>query len=141
LLDSRKQVESLKIYWINNQPYTEFNKKKPVVSKIKIFCLFICREWNPSVKKCRATWAKSSYKCHNWVWMWQANSQTRYVSWKLSFKFLIMFGLEIPGYLEMVVFGSGYQLLKIRLLDNQLVDTFCRKSTARHKIYQLLESK
>ncbi len=35
---------------------------------------------------------------------------------------------------------SGGELLEIWLLDNQLVDTFCRKSTARHKIYQLLES-
>ena len=35
---------------------------------------------------------------------------------------------------------SGYQLLKIWLLDNQLVDTFGKKSTARHKIFQLLES-
>jgi hypothetical protein len=34
---------------------------------------------------------------------------------------------------------SGGELLEIRLLDNQLVDTFGRKSTARHKIYQLLE--
>ena len=32
------------------------------------------------------------------------------------------------------------ELLKIRLLDNHLLDTFGRKSTARHKIYQLLES-
>jgi hypothetical protein len=36
--------------------------------------------------------------------------------------------------------ASGGELLEIRLLDNQLVDTFGRKSTARHKIYQLLES-
>jgi hypothetical protein len=35
---------------------------------------------------------------------------------------------------------SGGELLEIRLLDNQLVNTFGRKSTARHKIYQLLES-
>ncbi len=35
---------------------------------------------------------------------------------------------------------SGGEQLKIQLLDNQLVDTFGRKSTARHKIYQLLES-
>ncbi len=35
---------------------------------------------------------------------------------------------------------SGGELLEIWLLDNQLVDTFGRKSTARHKIYQLLES-
>ena len=35
---------------------------------------------------------------------------------------------------------SGGELLEIRLLDNQLVDTFGRKSTAQHKIYQLLES-
>jgi hypothetical protein len=35
---------------------------------------------------------------------------------------------------------SGGELLKIQLPDNQLVDTFVRKSTARHKIYQLLKS-
>ncbi len=35
---------------------------------------------------------------------------------------------------------SGGELLKIWLLDNQLVDTFGRKPTARHKIYQLIES-
>ena len=35
---------------------------------------------------------------------------------------------------------SGGELLEIRLLDNHLLDTFGRKSTARHKIYQLLES-
>ena len=35
---------------------------------------------------------------------------------------------------------SGGQLLKIWLLDNHLLDTFGRKSTARQKIYQLLES-
>jgi hypothetical protein len=35
---------------------------------------------------------------------------------------------------------SGGQLLEIRLLDNHLLDTFGRKSIARHKIYQLLES-
>ncbi len=35
---------------------------------------------------------------------------------------------------------SGGELLKIWLLDNHLLDTFGRKSTARHKIYQLLES-
>ena len=35
---------------------------------------------------------------------------------------------------------SRGELLKIRLLDNHLLDTFGRKSTARHKIYQLLES-
>ena len=35
---------------------------------------------------------------------------------------------------------SGGQLLKIQLLDNHLLDTFGRKSIARHKIYQLLES-
>ena len=35
---------------------------------------------------------------------------------------------------------SGGELLKIRLLDNHLLDTFGSKSTARHKIYQLLES-
>jgi hypothetical protein len=35
---------------------------------------------------------------------------------------------------------SGGELLEIRLLDNHLLDTLGRKSTARHKIYQLLES-
>jgi hypothetical protein len=35
---------------------------------------------------------------------------------------------------------SGGELLEIRLLDNHLLDTFGSKSTARHKIYQLLES-
>ena len=35
---------------------------------------------------------------------------------------------------------SGGELLEIRLLDNHLINTFGRKSTARHKIYQLLES-
>ncbi len=35
---------------------------------------------------------------------------------------------------------SGGELLEIRFLDNQLVDIFGRKSTARHKIYQLQES-
>jgi hypothetical protein len=35
---------------------------------------------------------------------------------------------------------SGGELLEIWLLDNHLLDTFGRKSTARHKIYQLLES-
>jgi hypothetical protein len=39
-----------------------------------------------------------------------------------------------------ILFWSGGELLEIRLLDNQLVHTFGRKSTARHKIYQLLES-
>jgi hypothetical protein len=35
---------------------------------------------------------------------------------------------------------SGGELLEIRLLDNHLLDTFGSKSTARHKIDQLLES-
>ena len=35
---------------------------------------------------------------------------------------------------------SGGELLEIGLLDNHLLNTFGRKSTARHKIYQLLES-
>ncbi len=39
-----------------------------------------------------------------------------------------------------VVSMSGGELLKIWLLDNHLLNTFGRKSTARHKIYQLLES-
>ncbi len=38
------------------------------------------------------------------------------------------------------VTASGGELLEIRLLDNHLLDTFGRKSNARHKIYQLLES-
>jgi hypothetical protein len=37
-------------------------------------------------------------------------------------------------------YKSGGELLEIRLLDNHLLDTFGRKSTARQKIYQLLES-
>jgi hypothetical protein len=49
-----------------------------------------------------------------------------------------------PRSLAPISFGlnilSGGQLLKIGLLDNHLLDTFGRKSTARHKIYQLLES-
>jgi hypothetical protein len=36
--------------------------------------------------------------------------------------------------------SSGGELLEIRLLDNHLLDTFGRKSTAQQKIYQLLES-
>jgi len=43
-------------------------------------------------------------------------------------------------YYKFVSQVSGGELLKIWLLDNHLVDTFGRKSTARHKIYQLLES-
>ncbi len=39
-----------------------------------------------------------------------------------------------------VNFLSGGELLEIQLLDNHLLNTFRRKSTARHKIYQLLES-
>ena len=39
-----------------------------------------------------------------------------------------------------VVRVSGGELLEIGLLHNHLLDTFGRKSTARHKIYQLLES-
>ena len=35
---------------------------------------------------------------------------------------------------------SGGELLELRLLDTQLLHTFCRKTTARHKNYQLLES-
>ncbi len=35
---------------------------------------------------------------------------------------------------------SGGELLEIQLLDNHLLDTFGSTSTARHKIYQLLES-
>jgi len=48
--------------------------------------------------------------------------------------------LNLAFYKGLFVLLSGGELLKIRLLDNQLVDTFGRKSTARHKIYQLLES-
>ena len=32
------------------------------------------------------------------------------------------------------VLSSGGELLELRLLDTQLLDTFCRKTTARHKI-------
>jgi hypothetical protein len=35
---------------------------------------------------------------------------------------------------------SGGELLKMRLLDSHLLDTFGRKSTARHFFWQLLES-
>jgi hypothetical protein len=35
---------------------------------------------------------------------------------------------------------SGGELLKMRLLDSHLLDTFGSKSIARHKYYQLLES-
>ena len=35
---------------------------------------------------------------------------------------------------------SGGELLEIWLLDSHLLDTFGRKSTARHEIDQLLES-
>jgi len=38
-----------------------------------------------------------------------------------------------------VLLMSGYQLLQIWLLYNQLVDTFGRKSTAQHEIFQLLK--
>ena len=37
-------------------------------------------------------------------------------------------------------FMSGGELLELWLLDTHLLDTFGRKSTARQKIYQLLES-
>jgi hypothetical protein len=43
-----------------------------------------------------------------------------------------------PGNLKKKM--SGGELLELRLLDTQLLDTFCRKTTARHKFYQLLES-
>ncbi len=46
----------------------------------------------------------------------------------------------IDKLLVQVMIVSGGQLLEIRLLDNHLLDTFGRKSIARHKIYQLLES-
>jgi hypothetical protein len=35
---------------------------------------------------------------------------------------------------------SGGELLELRLLDTQLLNTFGSKSIARHKFYQLLES-
>jgi hypothetical protein len=35
---------------------------------------------------------------------------------------------------------SGGELLELRLLDTQLLDTFGSKSIARHKIDKLLES-
>jgi hypothetical protein len=41
---------------------------------------------------------------------------------------------------QIVDLVSGGELLEIRLLDNHLLYTFGSKSTARHKIYQLLES-
>jgi hypothetical protein len=37
-------------------------------------------------------------------------------------------------------FESGGELLKLRLLDTQLLDTFGSKSIARHKIAKLFES-
>ncbi len=49
-------------------------------------------------------------------------------------------GYKTMVFSSKVVVASGGELLKIWLLDNQLVDTFGRKSTARHKIYRLLES-
>ena len=42
--------------------------------------------------------------------------------------------------IDLVKAMSGGELLKIWLLDNQLVDTFGRKSIAQHKINQLLKS-
>jgi hypothetical protein len=41
---------------------------------------------------------------------------------------------------KVIIIKSGGELLKIWLLDNQLGNTFGRKSTARLKIYQLLKS-
>jgi len=45
---------------------------------------------------------------------------------------------NLSSYLH--VFMSGGELLELRLLDTQLLDTFGRKSTARHFFCQLLES-
>jgi hypothetical protein len=47
---------------------------------------------------------------------------------------LIIYHSSVVGML------SGGELLGIRLLNNHLLNTFGSKSTARHKIYQLLES-
>jgi hypothetical protein len=60
---------------------------------------------------------------------------------KLNFSaFFVNFNSYLNSiYVQMIQMKSGDDL-GIRLLDNQLVDTFCRKSTARHKIYQLRES-
>jgi hypothetical protein len=37
------------------------------------------------------------------------------------------------------ILKSGDELLEIQLLGNQLVNSFGRKSTAQHEIFQLLE--
>ena len=42
--------------------------------------------------------------------------------------------------LDVLMQVSGGELLEMRLLDSHLLDTFGRKSTARHKIDKLLES-
>ena len=47
---------------------------------------------------------------------------------------------EKINYFYLMVHLSGGELLEIRLLDTHLLDTFGSKSTARHKIDQLLES-
>jgi hypothetical protein len=43
-------------------------------------------------------------------------------------------------YLSLGICKSGGELLEIPLLNNHLLDTLGSKSTARHKIYQLLKS-
>jgi hypothetical protein len=44
------------------------------------------------------------------------------------------------GFKKTVFRESGGELLELRLLDSQLLDTFGRKTTARHIFWQLLES-
>ena len=46
---------------------------------------------------------------------------------------------NLPIFSDLTIKTRGYQLLEFWLLDNQLVDTFGRKSTAWHKIFQLLK--
>ena len=46
--------------------------------------------------------------------------------------------MQLDIYLQFQV--SGGELLELRLLDTQLLDTFGRKSTARHFFCQLLKS-
>jgi hypothetical protein len=45
--------------------------------------------------------------------------------------------IPIKGFVESL---SGGELLELRLLDTRLLDTFGRKSIARHEIDKLLES-
>jgi hypothetical protein len=46
----------------------------------------------------------------------------------IFFTFTVHFKCVLPTVM------SGGELLELQLLDNQLVDTFCRKTTAPHKI-------